>query len=126
MPLTDAQLAALTPETAAVASVRVMNEGLAEQIDTANKHEAALLAQDAAFKAQNELLARIAAALENRTRLSPARAAFTELVGLCMAASTRTLTLSSTDATRADAAVNAVEMALAAWPAYKGQLDTLP
>jgi hypothetical protein len=51
--------------------------------------------------------------------------AFMKLLEMCMTAATRTLTLTSSDITRADATVNAVEMAVAAFPTLRTALAAL-
>lgn len=82
MPLTQAELDGLTPDSSAVAMARLMNESLIEQIDTAEKHEQALVDQNAAFQAQNALLGRIAATVEGRIAVNKRQQLWTDLYAL--------------------------------------------
>lgn len=82
MPLTQAELDALTPDSSAVAMARLMNESLIEQMDTAEKHEQALVHQRAAFDAQNSVLTRIAATLEGRIAVNKRQQLWMDLYAL--------------------------------------------
>lgn len=97
---------------------RLMNESLVEQIDTAAKHEQALVDQKAAFDTQNAVLTRIAATLEGRIAVNKRQQLWMDLYSLHLKTRLGPAIINSTtaDAVVRDLVLDAVTMTNDAFP----------